>query len=320
MKLFDKIYGEEEVNENVLIELINSKDMQRLNGITQQGMPREYWFAPVFTRYEHSLGVLILLRRLGASIEEQIAGLIHDVSHTAFSHVVDWVFGDPSKEDYQDNAHLEVIQNGEVGKILKKYNFNVEEIADLDRHTLLEKELPFVCADRLDYALREILHFESRESIDFILNSVKNEEGKIVFTNSKAAFVFAENFAKCQRELWAAPDPRLRYHILSSALKEAIDEGIISKEDFMSTDWEIIKILEKKGSSRILDKLNILKKKINYVESKEGIKLVKKFRYVNPLVLVNGELKELNKVSVDYERSLRVQEKEARNIVRVVLV
>ncbi len=34
---------------------------------------------------------MMLVNRLGGSLEEQIAALLHDVSHTAFSHVIDYV-------------------------------------------------------------------------------------------------------------------------------------------------------------------------------------------------------------------------------------
>ena len=37
----------------------------------------------------------MLLAKKGASLTEQIAGLIHDVSHTVFSHVIDRVVGNP---------------------------------------------------------------------------------------------------------------------------------------------------------------------------------------------------------------------------------
>lgn len=37
---------------------------------------------------------MLLNRQLDASMEEQIVALLHDVSHTAFSHVIDYVFDD----------------------------------------------------------------------------------------------------------------------------------------------------------------------------------------------------------------------------------
>ncbi len=82
-KIYDKVYGKEKIKEPVLIELINSDSIQRLKGISQFGMPDEYYHLKTFSRKEHSIGVLILLRRMRANLEEQVAGLLHDVSHTA---------------------------------------------------------------------------------------------------------------------------------------------------------------------------------------------------------------------------------------------
>ena len=104
MKIKNIVYGEEEINEGVLIELVNSKEVQRLKNITLTGIPEEYYFRKVSSRFGHSVGVMILLRRLGADLKEQIAGLLHDVSHTAFSHLVEWLFGDPMEGDARDPA------------------------------------------------------------------------------------------------------------------------------------------------------------------------------------------------------------------------
>ena len=49
------------------------------------------------TRYEHSVGVMLLARRVGGGLREQVAALLHDVSHTAFSHVIDHVFHDQAR-------------------------------------------------------------------------------------------------------------------------------------------------------------------------------------------------------------------------------
>lgn len=94
------IYGVYKI-EQVLEDLINSKPVQRLRGGHQGGA--SYLVNPKWnvTRYEHSVGVMLLIRKLGGSLEEQIAGLLHDVSHTAFSHVVDFAL-DQKAENYHE--------------------------------------------------------------------------------------------------------------------------------------------------------------------------------------------------------------------------
>lgn len=84
MTVFDKIYGREDIKEPVLQELLKTEPVLRLKGISQFGMPNRYYPFKGFSRYEHSVGVMLLLGRLGASVEEQVAGLLHDVSHLRF--------------------------------------------------------------------------------------------------------------------------------------------------------------------------------------------------------------------------------------------
>jgi uncharacterized protein len=88
----DPVYGKIEVNETVLLELINSKPIQRLKGVLQGGLLYKVKPWKTMTRFDHSVGVMLLLRIKGASLEEQIAGLLHDISHTAFSHAINFVY------------------------------------------------------------------------------------------------------------------------------------------------------------------------------------------------------------------------------------
>ena len=124
MVISDRVYGKVKIESPVLLELIKSKSLQRLKGISQFGIPDEFYYLKNFSRYEHSIGVMILLKQLGASEKEQIAGLLHDVSHTAFSHVIDWVVGEGLTEDFQDNQHKNFIKSSPLTKILKKYNYD----------------------------------------------------------------------------------------------------------------------------------------------------------------------------------------------------
>ena len=67
----DYIYGEFEI-EDILEELINCKAVQRLKKIHQVGATYLVQKNLNVTRYEHSLGVMLLIKRLGGSLEEQI--------------------------------------------------------------------------------------------------------------------------------------------------------------------------------------------------------------------------------------------------------
>jgi len=155
MIINDRIYGSIEITEPVLIELINSKPLQRLKGINQAGASKYVLPEKILTRYEHSVGVMVLLRKLGASLEEQIAGLMHDIPHTAFSHVIDFVFQDENHE-FHEKFHASIIKNSEIPAILKKHGFSLKRLLDEHNFKLLERKIPGLCADRIDYTLRDM--------------------------------------------------------------------------------------------------------------------------------------------------------------------
>ena len=160
MLYLDKVYGETEITEPVILDLIHSCTIERLKGIDQAGYFEPYFPNTKHNRFEHSLGVYILLKNFGASLEEQISGLIHDVSHSAFSHVTDGVLKNSSseKEDHQDNIFEQFVKNSEIPKILVKYNIDVNYILNDDNFLLKEQKLPELCADRIDYILRDAWH------------------------------------------------------------------------------------------------------------------------------------------------------------------
>jgi len=297
MIIEDRVYGKEEINEPVLVELINCKFVQRLKGISQHGMPSEYYHLPTFSRYDHSIGVLILLRRLGADLNEQVAGLLHDVSHTAFSHVVDWIVGDPIKEDYQDKIHLEKIKNSEVFGILDKHGFDFEKVADIESFSLLEQEAPILCADRVDYSLRELCLFGKKYISDNLLAHLISEKGLIVFDCLNSAREFANEYAKLQKEHWAGHQARARYYLLSNILEQGLNNNLFSLNDLQDKeDGDIINILCNSDDENILSGLSMLRNGIIVQDSDEenGILIKKKFRYVDPGVLIEGNVVNLS--------------------------
>ena len=299
----DNIYGKVDIKELVLLELMNTPSMLRLKKISQFGIPDKYYHFKNFDRYEHSVGVMLLLRKLGADLEEQVAGLLHDVSVLAFSHITDWVFGQgrEGKEDYHDSIHDTFIKNTEIPSILAKYNFDLQRVSDLDNFSLLEKSSPDLCADRVDYALREFKYWFNPKIVDNCVVGLTNFNGEIVFNNPESAYNFANGFLQLQMQHWGGFGAVMRYHLFSNALKVALDKGYISESDFYK-DEDFISDKVEKAKDKEIDQVladlkagNLEKYKNNF-----GQKVIKKFRYVDPKVKQSNNLKRLSELKSEF--------------------
>ncbi len=84
MEISDVIYGHHHID-GVLEELIKSAPVQRLKGIYQGGasfLVNRRWNV---TRYEHSIGVMLLIKKLGGTIEEHCGSAPRRITHSFFS-------------------------------------------------------------------------------------------------------------------------------------------------------------------------------------------------------------------------------------------
>src|SRR3989344_498807 len=305
MKIKDVVYGEEEISEPILVELINSAPVQRLKEVSQWGIVDENYQKKAFSRFDHSIGVLILLRRLNAKLEEQVAGLLHDASHTAFSHIIDWVLEDTTNENYQDKTLLKTFEETEISSILKKHGFDPQKIADLEKFSLLEREAPFLCADRVDYSLREISHLHNIEDAKKILEDLKNVDEKIILDSLESAELFARHYVYMSRNHWGEDKAKARFYIFADILKKALSKKIISIDDMMKTDKEILDVLRKSNDEDIISGLAMLKNGFFLKKTEgNGVILKNKFRYFDPEFIHGDKIVRLSEVSEKYKEIL----------------
>ncbi|MBS3071404.1 HD domain-containing protein [Candidatus Pacearchaeota archaeon] len=312
MEIKDRIYGSINVTEPVLAELIDSPAIQRLKGIQQFGMPQRFYPYPGFSRYEHSVGVMLVLKKLGANVEEQAAGLIHDVSHTAFSHLVDWVMGDRSKEDHQDKNLQRVVSLSTIPKILQKYDLDSEKITDVKQYSLLEKPAPHLCADRIDYSLREFYTWAAPTIVSQCIDDLVNHNGQIAFKTGDSAEKFAYAYAKCQKEHWGGAECTVRWELLTRALKIGLEKGFVKPDDFYGVDEDLIGKLQGSGNPEISQVLSILENtslNLNENRTNPQFNLRKKFRYIDPHYSSNGSLHILSETDQNYKNFLEEQRK-----------
>lgn len=291
MRIEDKIYGEFEVG-GVLEELINTKVVQRLKNIHQGGA--SYLVNPNWnvTRYEHSIGTMIFIKIIGGSLDEQIAGLLHDISHTAFSHVVDFAL-DKSNEDYHEEIFERIVEASDIPKILTKYGYDYKDILYNEKKwTLLERSAPALCADRIDYTLRDMYSYGyiSLVAIKNFLDSLEVKDGEIVINSIDAAEWFVNTYYKEVIGFFLNPLNIYAYNRLSNALKLALDNEILTLEDLLEDDNYVLDILKNSKSEEVTSLIRSLNYNVDVVENKDeyDIHQVNKLRLIDPTIIIDG--------------------------------
>lgn len=132
------------------------------------------------SRFEHSLGVMAIVNLIGGDESSQISALLHDLSHTVFSHVGDLVLG-YKYQDYHTKVYQQFVSTDEVQRVLKYCKISRNEI-EFASNPLFQEDLN---PDRLDYAIRDLLRsngINQSEYTAIINNIVIDKDGKIVFS------------------------------------------------------------------------------------------------------------------------------------------
>jgi len=284
MKIEDEIYGQFEVAP-VLEQLIKSAPMQRLRNVHQGGAIFLVNPSLNHTRYEHSLGVLFLVKYFGGGIEEQIAALLHDVSHTAFSHVADYVF-ENSNENYHEMIFNEVVNQSEIPLILKKHGFDTSILIN-QNYTILERELPDLCADRVDYTLRDLYHTEfiNKNDVRNFLNELSVQNGYMVVKSEKAANWIKEQFQHLNDAYFKKPEHIYANLQLAQLIRDALKQGLLQKSDLLCDDFQLLHKLETHAFGR--QQLNELKSLTNFKQfsARGGAERFKQ-RTLHPSVMI----------------------------------
>lgn len=311
--ILETMYGSTEITEPVLIELLNHPIMERIKYVRQYGA-LDYVMKPVreYTRYTHCIGVGYILRLKGASLTEQIAGFLHDASHTVFSHTGDVLFGHKSiYRSYQDDNHEAYLKVFGIDALLAKYGIDFESVLpEKASLNMLDCSLPDVCADRLEYNLEAgiLTNMLSMQEIHHILNDIQYINGKWVFSDVMLAKKFSLVSLYNTEHVWGgAENYVIGYMWLAGAIKRALEIGWLSADDIhYSVDdlvWGRLMISNDPLIAQNIDNMIRFKDIIQIVPVEEAeIVAQGKFRGIDPLVRVNDELKRLTQVDAEYKK------------------
>ncbi len=204
MRIKDVIHGEIHIEDDLIKNLIQTFEFQRLRKIKQLGVTNYVFPGAEHTRYIHSLGVYHISDKILKSLKEKgnkfkkedeislrVAALLHDVGHGPLSHAAEGFFN-YSHEDYT----IKIIKDKstEINKVLtkfdKKNNYsiidNVEKFIKKEHQNeaLTSIISSTVDADRMDYLLRDSYYTGAvygNVDINRLISYMEYIDNKLVF-------------------------------------------------------------------------------------------------------------------------------------------
>lgn len=227
---------------------------------------------------------MLLVRKLGGSLEEQIAALLHDVSHTAFSHVIDYVL-QRKGEDYHEQIFEQVIANSTIPAILTRHGFSTSLLED-PKYTLLEMPLPALCADRIDYTMRDLYHFGVINIVEVhdFLNELAVQNGEIGVKSEKAASWIASKYIQLNKEYFRKPEYIYVNTKFSELIALGLEKGIIILSDLWKDDPVVLSMI--KSNPDLNSELQKIKSLDGFEKFSGSAKKFKE-RILKPMVIDN---------------------------------
>lgn len=166
----DPIHGYVHVRDQIIMDLIETKEFQRLRRIKQLGTTSITFHGAEHSRFNHSLGVYELTRRIVDEIfsgrtdwddSERLlslcAGLLHDLGHGPYSHSFEKVF-DLNHEEFSRKI---ILGETEVNAVLSRVDVDFpKKVASVIEKTYINPLVVSLIssqidADRMDYLLRD---------------------------------------------------------------------------------------------------------------------------------------------------------------------
>ena len=270
----------------------------------------EYTSFPIFsngknyTRYNHSIGVALIIWHFTKDIKQSIAGLLHDISSPVFAHVIDFLNGDHETQESTEEKTEEIIENSaEIQAILKKYNLTTEDVKDYHMYPIADNDSPLLSADRLEYTLGNAYYygFKSMYEIKDMYNDLvisQNEFGQdeISFSTLDKAIEFTSVSLE-NSKVYTCNVDRFSMQYLADLLKLAVDKNVINLNDLYTIEEKVIIKLQK--DAELKSKWNDFRNMSQIFTSNEKpengywVNIPAKKRYINPFIVNNGRVTDL---------------------------
>ena len=264
----DPVHNYIHVNNQVIYDLVNTKEFQRLRRIKQLGTSSYTFHGGEHSRFSHCLGVYEIARQITEIFEEKYpdewdsseslltmtAALLHDLGHGAYSHTFENLFDTNHEAITQD-----IIQSPdtEIHQVLLQVAPDFpKKVASVIDHTYPNKQVvqlisSQIDADRMDYLLRDSYFtgaFYGQFDLTRILRVIRPVKNGIAFQRNGMHAIEDYVLSRYQMymQVYFHPATRAMEVLLQNLLKRAKELYPENKDFFALTSPHLLPFFEKK--------------------------------------------------------------------------
>ncbi|SDB22558.1 hypothetical protein SAMN02910293_01143 [Streptococcus henryi] len=265
----DPVHNYINVNHEVIYDLINSKEFQRLRRVKQVPTTAITFHGAEHSRFTHCLGVYEIARRVtdifdnkyadiwnpDESLLTMAAALLHDVGHGAYSHTFERLF-DTDHEAY--TQEIITSPETEINAILRRVSPDFpDKVASVINHTYPNKQVVQLISsqidcDRMDYLLRDSYYSGvsyGQFDLTRILRVIRPVKDGIVFSASGMHAVEDYLVSRYQMymQVYFHPASRSMEVLLQNLLKRAKVLYLSDSDYFKQTAPNLLPFFENKA-------------------------------------------------------------------------
>lgn len=265
-----------------------------------------------YSRLDHSIGVALIVWNFTHNKKQALAGLFHDVSTPAFSHVNDFRKGDALTQESTEFLNQRMImENQELVDILRTDGIYGYEVRDYHVYPVADNDIPRLSADRLEYmypsgaSLNQVWSLEDVAENYASIKVMTNEDGidELGFSDMEMAEEYTRKFLDISLILQHNED-KVAMQLLADTVARAMELGIIDEDDlYTRSEKFLVDLFEIKCKSFAISQDQACKKFCRLYKTFRGMKKVihspvamdgayslstkVKLRYIDPLVKLN---------------------------------
>jgi len=289
-----------------LLEFAGVPPMERLKkvgmncGCEYTQFPRFANIGP-YSRWDHSLGVALIVWHFTNDKAQTLAGLFHDITTPVFAHVVDFLNGDHLRQESTEAGVEDCLRaSSEVMALLSQYGLEPEQVSDYHRYPIADNDSPALSADRLEYTLGNLLNygFADLETIRCFYEDLtvgQDEQGRpeLVFQTPEIAEKFTSAALKNAR-VYVADEDRFAMESLARLLRLALERGVLQPADLHTTEPPVIHALEEDavccGLWRQFCGYSRIRRREERPDETGWLQINAKKRWIDPLVQGKGRV------------------------------